>query len=89
MSREDPEGFARFMTEFPAGELMDPMEVAEVLAFLLSDQARGINGANIPVDRGQNAPERRRLLTPPRSHRSRAGEQVASGHVTEPRGGAL
>jgi 3-oxoacyl-[acyl-carrier protein] reductase len=59
MSREDPEEFARFMTEFPAGELVEPTDVAEVVAFLLSERARGINGANIPVDRGQNAPSAR------------------------------
>jgi 3-oxoacyl-[acyl-carrier protein] reductase len=56
MSREDPEGFARFMAEFPAGRLVEPSEVAEVVAFLLSPASSGISGANIPVDRAQNAP---------------------------------
>ena len=56
MSREDPEAFDRFMTEFPAGRLVEMDEVADVVAFLLSDASRGISGANIPVDKAQNAP---------------------------------
>jgi NAD(P)-dependent dehydrogenase (short-subunit alcohol dehydrogenase family) len=56
MSRQDPEAFARFMAEFPAGSLVEMEEIADVAAFLLSDASRGINGANIPVDKAQNAP---------------------------------
>ncbi|MEU5417835.1 SDR family oxidoreductase [Streptomyces sp. NPDC020667] len=56
MRSEDPAAFAQFQREFPGGELVDPKEVAEVVAFLLSDLASGISGANIPVDRAQNAP---------------------------------
>jgi len=34
------------------GRLVEPREVAEAIAFLLSDQASGITGANIAVDAG-------------------------------------
>ncbi|WP_329612608.1 SDR family oxidoreductase [Streptomyces brevispora] len=56
MRREDPPAFDRFRTEFPGGELVRPEEVADVIAFLLSDQSRAVTGINLPVDRGQNAP---------------------------------
>ncbi|MEV0615673.1 SDR family oxidoreductase [Nonomuraea sp. NPDC050404] len=56
MRTEEPEEFAAFTREFPAGQLVDPAEVAAVVAFLLSGAASGISGANIPVDRAQNAP---------------------------------
>ncbi|MGW1148160.1 SDR family NAD(P)-dependent oxidoreductase [Streptomyces sp. NPDC002454] len=56
MRREDPRAYERFLDEFPARTLVDPEEVAEVVTFLLSDRSRGISGANVPVDRAQNAP---------------------------------
>jgi 3-oxoacyl-[acyl-carrier protein] reductase len=59
MRRSDPDRFAAFVAEFPAGRLAEPAEVAEVIAFLLSSFARGINGAHIPVDGAQNAPSAR------------------------------
>ncbi|MFG2227690.1 SDR family NAD(P)-dependent oxidoreductase [Streptomyces sp. NPDC048644] len=56
MRIEDPAAYERFLDELPARTLVSPVEVAEVVAFLLSDHARGISGANVPVDRAQNAP---------------------------------
>ena len=56
MREEDPAAFERFRDEFPGRELVDPQEVADVIAFLLAAESRGVTGANIPVDRGQNAP---------------------------------
>lgn len=53
----DPEGYGAFASgEFPWGRLGTPEEVADVVAFLLSERATWINGANIPVDGGQAWP---------------------------------
>ncbi|MBR7671848.1 SDR family NAD(P)-dependent oxidoreductase [Streptomyces daliensis] len=56
MRTQQPQDFAVFAREFPQQRLVQPEEVAEVIAFLLSDRSSGISGANIPVDRAQNAP---------------------------------
>jgi len=42
--------------EFPAGRLGTPEEVADVVAFLVSERANWINGAMIPVDGAQGRP---------------------------------
>ncbi|HUZ24854.1 MAG TPA: mycofactocin-coupled SDR family oxidoreductase [Streptosporangiaceae bacterium] len=43
---------AAFAVQQPAGRLLDPAEVAAVLAFLAGDGASGMTGAVIPVDGG-------------------------------------
>jgi 3-oxoacyl-[acyl-carrier protein] reductase len=53
----DPERFARFeREEFPGGALGTPAQVADVVAFVLSDRGALINGADVAADAGQNAP---------------------------------
>ena len=55
--RRDPDTFAAFeQREFPSRRLGTPEEVADVAVFLLSDRARWINGAHIPVDGAQGRP---------------------------------
>jgi len=52
-----PERFAEFeRREFPWGRLGTAEEVADVVAFVLSERAAWINGANIPVDGAQGRP---------------------------------
>ena len=54
---ETPDQFERFeQHEFPLRRLGKPQEIADVAAFLLSDLASWINGANIPVDGAQGRP---------------------------------
>ena len=43
---------AGFGPQQPIGRLLDPAEIARVLAFLASDAASGLTGAAIPVDGG-------------------------------------
>jgi len=53
-----PEVFAEFeREEFPWGRLGTPEEIADVVAFVLSERASWVNGANIPVDGGQGRPD--------------------------------
>lgn len=54
---QQPDRFAAFeQREFPWGRLGTPEEVANVVAFVLSDRASWINGANIAVDGAQGRP---------------------------------
>ena len=54
---DDPESFAGFAgSEFPFGRLGSAGEIADVAAFLLSARASWVNGTDVVVDGGQNAP---------------------------------
>jgi 3-oxoacyl-[acyl-carrier protein] reductase len=53
----EPERFAEFEhRDFPAGRLGSVEEVADVVAFVLSERANWINGVNIAVDGAQGRP---------------------------------
>lgn len=54
---ENPARFTEFeQRELPWGRLGSPEEVADVVAFVLSERASWINGANVPVDGAQGRP---------------------------------
>jgi 3-oxoacyl-[acyl-carrier protein] reductase len=56
----NPEVFETFLrTQFPFGRLGHVKEVADVVAFLLSDRASWVSGANIVVDGAQRYPSAR------------------------------
>lgn len=60
--QDNPDDFDRFVREeFPAGRLGRPEEVADVVAFMLSERASWMTGANVVVDGGQGSPSARRF----------------------------
>jgi meso-butanediol dehydrogenase / (S,S)-butanediol dehydrogenase / diacetyl reductase len=53
--RDDDQNMASFRARIPIGRPAEPAEVADVIAFLASHDARFVNGAHIPVDGGLGA----------------------------------
>jgi meso-butanediol dehydrogenase/(S,S)-butanediol dehydrogenase/diacetyl reductase len=52
---QKPELMAKFAERIPLGRGAEPEEVADVIAFLASHDARFVNGVNLPVDGGLTA----------------------------------
>ena len=50
--QSDPDAVARRTQRIASRRIADPREISQVIAFLLSDLASYINGANIDVDGG-------------------------------------
>lgn len=48
----DPDKAAGMLARIPVGRFADPDDVAEVILFLLSDEAAMVNGLSMPVDGG-------------------------------------
>jgi citronellol/citronellal dehydrogenase len=53
-THQDPEFLARYCATVPAGRMVEAREVAAVIAFLLTDEATGVTGADYLVDAGRS-----------------------------------
>jgi meso-butanediol dehydrogenase/(S,S)-butanediol dehydrogenase/diacetyl reductase len=53
--KDDAALMAKFADRIPMGRGAEPEEVADVILFLASDEARFVNGVNLPVDGGLGA----------------------------------
>ena len=53
--RANTEMFAKLLERHPIGRIAQPEEIANVIAFLASDEASFVTGANWPVDGGYTA----------------------------------
>jgi meso-butanediol dehydrogenase/(S,S)-butanediol dehydrogenase/diacetyl reductase len=53
--QEDEALMAKFMERMPLGRIAQPDDIAAVMAFLASDDARFVTGVNLPVDGGLSA----------------------------------
>jgi sorbose reductase len=52
IAKESPEMVATWMEQVPIGRLIRPEEVANAVAFFLSDLSSGCNGTTLMVDGG-------------------------------------
>lgn len=50
--RDDPEMMAKWLAQVPIGRLLRPEEIANAVAFLLSDQSSGVTATTLAVDGG-------------------------------------
>ncbi|TCV93019.1 enoyl-ACP reductase-like protein [Biostraticola tofi] len=53
--KEDTQLMGKFMERIPLGRGGEPEDIADVIAFLASEDARFITGVNLPVDGGLSA----------------------------------
>lgn len=53
--QDNKDSISKFMERIPLGRAADPDDIAAVIAFLASDDARFVTGVNLPVDGGLSA----------------------------------